>query len=119
MVDHVACAGEIVAVVAARSAAEARDAAELVDVDYDELPAVLDLKEAVKDEVLAHPDLGTNTSAIWTLDSAAQGSGTDVEEEIATAREAASSSSGSSASSGSSPPSWSRARPCATRRASR
>ena len=45
-VDHVACAGEIVAVVAARTAAAARDAAELVDVDYDELPAVLDLKEA-------------------------------------------------------------------------
>ena len=30
VVEHVACAGEIVAVVAARSAAEARDAAELV-----------------------------------------------------------------------------------------
>ncbi|HEU5456652.1 MAG TPA: xanthine dehydrogenase family protein molybdopterin-binding subunit, partial [Nocardioides sp.] len=44
--EHVAHAGEIVAVVAARSAAAARDAAELVDVDYDELPAVLDLKEA-------------------------------------------------------------------------
>ena len=87
VVDHVACAGEIVAVVAARTAAEARDAAELVDVDYDELPAVLDLKEAVKDEVLAHPDLGTNTSAVWTLDSAAQGSGTDVEDEIAKARD--------------------------------
>ena len=87
VVDHVACAGEIVAVVAARTAAEARDAAELVDVDYDELPAVLDLKEAVKDEVLAHPDLGTNNSAVWTLDSAAQGSGTDVEDEIAKARD--------------------------------
>ncbi|GAA1977038.1 molybdopterin-dependent oxidoreductase [Terrabacter lapilli] len=86
-VDRVACAGEIVAVVAARSAAEARDAAELVDVDYDELPAVLDLKQAATDEVLAHPDLGTNTSAVWTLDSAAQGSGTDVEQEIAKARE--------------------------------
>ena len=44
-VDRVAFAGEIVAVVVARSAAEARDAAELVDVDYEELPAALDLKE--------------------------------------------------------------------------
>jgi carbon-monoxide dehydrogenase large subunit len=87
VVEHVACSGEIVAVVVARSAAAARDAVELVDVDYEELPAVLDLKEAAKDEVLAHPDLGTNTSAVWTLDSAAQGSGGDVEEAIARARE--------------------------------
>ncbi|GAA2746816.1 molybdopterin-dependent oxidoreductase [Terrabacter aerolatus] len=86
-VSHVAHAGEIVAVVAARTAAEARDAAELVDVDYDELPAVLDLKKAATDEVLAHPALGTNTSATWQLDSAGQGSGGDVEEAIATARE--------------------------------
>ncbi len=85
-VDRVAFAGEVVAVVIARSAAEARDAAELVEVDYDELPAVLDLKEAAKDEVLAHPDLGTNKSAFWQLDSAAQGSGGDVEQAIAEAR---------------------------------
>ncbi len=87
VIEHVACAGEIVAVVAARTAAAARDAAELVDVDYEELPAALDLKEAAADTVLAHPDLGTNTSAVWTLDSAAQGSGGDVEEAIAAARE--------------------------------
>ena len=37
-VDRVAFAGEIVAVVLARTAAEARDAAELVDVEYEELP---------------------------------------------------------------------------------
>ena len=86
-VDRVACAGEIVAVVVARKAAEARDAAELVDVEYEELPAVLDLREAAKDEVLAHPDLGTNKSAFWQLDSAAAGTGGDVDEEIAKARE--------------------------------
>ena len=86
-IDRVACAGEIVAVVVARKAAEARDAAELVDVEYEELPAVLDLREAAKDEVLAHPDLGTNKSAFWQLDSAAAGTGGDVDEEIAKARE--------------------------------
>ncbi|MDN5789983.1 MAG: xanthine dehydrogenase family protein molybdopterin-binding subunit [Micrococcales bacterium] len=86
VIDHVACAGEIVAVIAARTEAQARDAIELVDVDYEELPAVLDSKEALKDEVLAHPDLGTNKSAFWQLDSAAQGSGGDVEEAIAKAR---------------------------------
>jgi carbon-monoxide dehydrogenase large subunit len=85
-VDRVAFAGEIVAMVVARTAAEARDAAEQVEVDYDELPAVLDLKEAAADTVLAHPDLGTNISAFWQLDSAGQGSGGAVDDAIAQAR---------------------------------
>ena len=84
-VERVACTGEIVAVVVARTAAEARDAAELVDVDYDELPAVLDVKQAAQDTVLAHPALGTNRSAFWRLDSAEQGSGGDIDEAIARA----------------------------------
>ncbi len=84
--DRVAFAGEIVAVVVARTAAEARDAAELVDVDYAELPAAIDLKEALADTVLAHPDLGTNKSALWVFDSAGAGTGGDVEEAIAKAR---------------------------------
>ncbi|HLN75635.1 MAG TPA: molybdopterin cofactor-binding domain-containing protein, partial [Nocardioidaceae bacterium] len=86
-VDRVTFAGEVVAVVVARSAAEARDAAELVDVDYEELPAALDVKEAAEDKVLAHPDLGTNKSAFWRLDSAEQGSGGNVDEAIAEARD--------------------------------
>ncbi|MDN4173878.1 xanthine dehydrogenase family protein molybdopterin-binding subunit [Nocardioides sp. SOB77] len=86
-IDRVAFAGEIVAVVVARSAAEARDAAELVDVEYDELPAALDLKEAAADTVLAHPDLGTNKSAYWVFDSAEAGTGGAVDEAIARARE--------------------------------
>ncbi|MBR7743217.1 xanthine dehydrogenase family protein [Phycicoccus sp. BSK3Z-2] len=85
--ERVSHTGEIVAVVVARSAAAARDAAELVDVDYEELPAILDLKEAANDAVLAHPDLGTNKSAFWQLDSAAQGSGGDVGEAIEKARQ--------------------------------
>ncbi|HEX5089541.1 MAG TPA: xanthine dehydrogenase family protein molybdopterin-binding subunit [Nocardioides sp.] len=84
--DRVAFAGEIVAVVVARTAAEARDAAELVDVEYEELPAALDLKEAAADSVLAHPDLGTNKSALWVFDSKEAGTGGDVEEAIAKAR---------------------------------
>ena len=85
-VDRVAFAGEIVAVVVARTAAEARDAAELVDVDYEELPAALDLKEAAADTVLAHPDLGTNKSAFWKLDSGEAGTGGSVDEAIEKAR---------------------------------
>jgi aerobic carbon-monoxide dehydrogenase large subunit len=88
--DRVAFAGEIVAVVVARSVAEARDAAELVDVEYDELPAALDLKEAAaatsEQGVLAHPDLGTNKSAYWVFDSAEAGTGGGVEDAIAKAR---------------------------------
>ncbi|HET8960081.1 xanthine dehydrogenase family protein molybdopterin-binding subunit, partial [Nocardioides sp.] len=90
-VDRVSFAGEIVAVVVARSAAAARDAAELVDVDYDELPAALDLKEAAAADAdnggaLAHPDLGTNKSAFWKFDSAEAGTGGNVDEAIEKAR---------------------------------
>ncbi len=84
--DRVAFAGEIVAVVVARTAAEARDAAELVDVEYEELPAAIDLKAAANDEVLAHPDLGTNKSAFWKFDSAEAGTGGDVDAAIEKAR---------------------------------
>ncbi|WP_295694705.1 xanthine dehydrogenase family protein molybdopterin-binding subunit [Lapillicoccus sp.] len=83
---RVSFAGEIVAVVVARTAAAARDAAELVDVDYEELPAALDLRENAEDKVLAHPDLGTNKSAFWKFDSAEAGTGGNVDEAIATAR---------------------------------
>jgi carbon-monoxide dehydrogenase large subunit len=86
-VDHVAFAGEIVALVVARTAREASDAADLVDVDYEELPPVLDLKAAAADEALAHPDLGTNVSAFWKFDSAEAGTGQDVEAAISTARD--------------------------------
>ncbi len=85
-VDRVAFAGEIVAMVVARTAAEARDAADLVDVDYEELPAALDLKAAAADEVLAHPDLGSNVSATYRYDSAEGGSGADVDAAIEAAR---------------------------------
>ena len=90
-VDRVTFAGEVVAVVVARSAALARDAAELVDVDYEELPAVLDMKEAAAADadhgVLVHPDLGTNKVAFWQLDSADAGSGTSIDDAIAEARD--------------------------------
>jgi carbon-monoxide dehydrogenase large subunit len=86
-VDRVAFAGEVVAMVVARTAREARDAADLVDVDYEELPPVLDLKAAAADEALAHPDLGTNVSAFWKFDSAEAGTGQDIEAAISAARD--------------------------------
>jgi len=82
-VDTVNFAGEAVAVVVARGAYEAHDALEKIDVDYDELPIVLDLAGAAADGAdLVHPDLGTNISATWTFDSAEAGTGGDVEQAI-------------------------------------
>jgi carbon-monoxide dehydrogenase large subunit len=86
-VDRVSFAGEVVAVVVARSAAAARDATELVDVDYEDLPVVLDLQTAAAGAPYAHPDLGTNVSAHWVYDSAEAGNGTDVQAVIAAARQ--------------------------------
>ena len=50
MVNHV---GEAVAMVVAESRYQAQDAADAVDVDYDELPAIIDLKEAASDATKA------------------------------------------------------------------
>jgi carbon-monoxide dehydrogenase large subunit len=60
-------AGDAVAVVLARSSYEARDAADAVVVDYEPLPAVVDLEEAAADRVVIHEELGTNRSYTWSL----------------------------------------------------
>ncbi len=86
-VDTVNFAGEAVAVVIARSAYEAADALESIDVDYDELPVVLDMNAAVADGAdLVHPDLGSNASATWIFDSGEAGTGSDVEQAISRRR---------------------------------
>jgi carbon-monoxide dehydrogenase large subunit len=59
--DVVRFAGEIVAVVVAETAAQAEDAAELVYVDYDPLPVVVDPRAAAADGApILFPDAGTN-----------------------------------------------------------
>ncbi|MBE8520992.1 molybdopterin-dependent oxidoreductase [Amycolatopsis sp. H6(2020)] len=81
--DRVNFAGEGVAVVVARSSAEAHDALEEIDVEYDELPVVLDMEAAIADgAALVHEDLGTNTSAVWKFDSAEAGTGGNIEDAI-------------------------------------
>lgn len=82
-VDEVAFSGEVVAVIIARSAAAARDAVELVNVDYEELPVVLDLEEAFADKALAHTSLESNKSATWVFDSAEAGTGSSVADAVA------------------------------------
>ncbi|HVN50309.1 MAG TPA: molybdopterin cofactor-binding domain-containing protein [Acidimicrobiales bacterium] len=66
-VDQVNYVGDAVAVVLARTEAAARDALERIVVDYEPLPAVVDLEEAMADTVLVHPDLGTNKAYTWEL----------------------------------------------------
>ena len=80
-------AGEGVAVVVARSAAEARDAAELVEVDYDDRSTRCSTwrRRSPRAPRSCHPDLGTNENATWVFDSGAAGTGGSVDEAIAAA----------------------------------
>ena len=60
--------GHPVAVVVAKTRAIARDALDLVEVDYEPLPAVIDPEKALaKDSPLTHPELGTNVAFTWSL----------------------------------------------------
>jgi carbon-monoxide dehydrogenase large subunit len=54
-------AGDIVAAVLAPTRETSVDAAELVEVEYDPLPVLVDPAEAAKDEVLLFEEAGTNT----------------------------------------------------------
>jgi aerobic carbon-monoxide dehydrogenase large subunit len=61
-------AGEVVAVVVADSREHALDAVEGVDVDYDELPVVTDMEEALKEGAhVIHEQFGTNRVYTWSL----------------------------------------------------
>jgi carbon-monoxide dehydrogenase large subunit len=59
--------GDALAVVVATSEYLARDAADAVVVDYEPLPAVVDIEDAATDRVVVHEDLGTNVSYVWEL----------------------------------------------------
>ena len=61
--DVVRFVGDIVAVVLTEDRPSGVDAAELVLVDYDPLPAVVDPEAALAGDVLLYPDLGTNVCA--------------------------------------------------------
>ncbi len=75
-VDEVRHVGEPVAVVVARDRASAVDALELIDVDYEPLPVVLDLEAALAEgSPLVHADAGTNRCYDWVFDSEEAGAG--------------------------------------------
>ena len=62
--------GDGVAVVLADSRAQAKDAAELVEIDWEPLDAIVDVAKALDEGApLAHPDLGTNECYVWRLDA--------------------------------------------------
>ena len=64
-VNHV---GEGVAVVVAEDRYKAQDALEHIEVDYEPLPAVVDVEAALEDgSPLAHRELGTNECYTWPL----------------------------------------------------
>ncbi|TDD66903.1 xanthine dehydrogenase family protein molybdopterin-binding subunit [Jiangella aurantiaca] len=85
-VDEVRFAGEPIAVVAARDWASALDALEAIDVDYEPLPAVLDMEAALADGApLVHDSLGTNKAFTWVFDSAEAGTGGDLADALAQA----------------------------------
>ena len=66
--DKARYAGDGVAVVVAESRALAKDAAELVEVEYEPLPAVTDVAEALADGApVVHDEFGTNRSYDWPL----------------------------------------------------
>jgi len=61
--DKVRHVGDPVAIVVTDQAYQGEDAVELVDVDYDPLPAVVDLADAVAGQVLLYEAAGTNVAA--------------------------------------------------------
>ena len=62
VVDRVRFVGDIIAIVISDDSATGADAAELVYVDYDQLPAVVSPHESAKDEALLFPEAGTNVA---------------------------------------------------------
>jgi carbon-monoxide dehydrogenase large subunit len=69
-VDKARHAGDAVAVIAATSRGAAEDAAELVEVEYEPLPAVVDPEAALAEGApLVHEEFGTNACYTWTLEA--------------------------------------------------
>ncbi|TML32099.1 MAG: xanthine dehydrogenase family protein molybdopterin-binding subunit [Actinobacteria bacterium] len=85
-VDEVRHVGEAVAVVVARDRASAQDALAAVEVDYEPLPAVVDLEAALAEGApLVHADQGSNRAYTWIFDSAQAGTGGDADAALADA----------------------------------
>ena len=82
-VNHV---GEAVAVIAARDKVSAQDALEAIDIEYEPLPPVLNMEEAIAEGApLVHPNTTSNKSYTWAFESGAAGTGAPIDEALANA----------------------------------
>ena len=79
--------GQPVVAVLAEDRYLAADAAELVVVDYEPLPVVVDPEEGIRDEVLLFPEAGTNIVQRWEPKSLADFSDCEVVRVFATSRD--------------------------------
>ena len=77
--ERVCHVGDAVAMVVGDDRYTVVDALADVDVEYDPLPVVVDVEEALKDETLVHESFGTNTAHEWSM------GGGDVERALAEA----------------------------------
>jgi carbon-monoxide dehydrogenase large subunit len=68
-IDTVRFVGDLIAIVVSEDKESGVDAAELVIVDYDPLPVVVDVDEAFKGDVLLFPEAGTNVSLTFAAAS--------------------------------------------------
>ncbi len=86
-VDEARFQGDGVAVVIAESRALAKDAAELVEVDYEPVGSVADVEKALEDGApLVHSDLGTNECYVWKLDAGDVQASIDAADAVVTRR---------------------------------
>jgi aerobic carbon-monoxide dehydrogenase large subunit len=63
--DKVRYVGDPVAIVVTEQPYQGEDATELVDVDYDPLPAVIDFSDAIDGDVLLYEEAGTNVATTF------------------------------------------------------
>lgn len=78
--------GDQVALVVAETDDAAREAAQKIHIDWEDLPLVNDVFEGLKDEVLVHPEAGTNAFKHYVIRKGEMDSGWDVADVIVEGR---------------------------------
>jgi carbon-monoxide dehydrogenase large subunit len=68
-IDRACSQGEAVAAVVAESRSQAEDAAQLIEVEWEELPVVVDMEDSLNNKTTIHPELGDNICFARALDT--------------------------------------------------
>ena len=68
-IDRACWQGEAVAAVVAESRAQAEDAADLIEAEWEELPVVVEMADALAGKYVIHPELGDNICFTRALDT--------------------------------------------------